>query len=131
MRYIAEKSISFSLKIKGRDESVRVSFSSLSTGGSSYSTDSEPIIEAMEKSPMYGKFYQRAAECLEENARSYKRATKQTQRKKNIVVDSVETWQDALEYLTENLGLAGEKLSTPDDILREAEEKGVSFPKLS
>ena len=64
MRYIAEKAISFSMMVKGRTDSVRVSFTSLSTGGSTYSTEEENIIEAMEKSPMYGKFYHRAPECV-------------------------------------------------------------------
>ena len=131
MRYIAESSISFSIKVKGRNDSVRVSFLPLSTGGSTYSTDSNTIVEAMEASPMYGKFYQRAPECVNESVKT-KRAVKQSAPRKRLTsVDTVESWQEAVEYLADNFGLNAGKLITPDDILREAEAKGVVFSKLN
>lgn len=130
MRYVSENSISFSIKVKGRLDSVRVSFNSLSTGGSTYSTDSEGVIEALEKSPMYGKFYQRAPECMNESVRCKKSAKQSSQKKKNISVDSVDSWQDAVEYLVTNCGADIRKLSTPSEILAVAETNGVVFPKL-
>lgn len=131
MRYIAESSISFSIRVKGRNDSVRVSFLPLSTGGSTYSTDSEPIIEAMESSPMYGKFYQRSHECLNECVRTKRAIKKAAPQKKQTVIESVESWQEAVEYLVENFDMNAARLTTPDDILREAEGKGVVFPKLN
>lgn len=131
MRYIAESSISFSIRVKGRESSVRVSFSSLSTGGSTFSTDSEALMEAMEQSPMYGTFYQRAPECMNESIRS-KKATKPAATKKKITeVPEVEGWQEAAEYLSAQFGVSKGKLITPDEILREAEMRGVVFPKLN
>lgn len=131
MRYIAEKAISFSMMVKGRTDSVRVSFTSLSTGGSTYSTEEENIIEAMEKSPMYGKFYYRAPECVNDSIKSKKTARATAFKKKPVEVDSVENWQEAVEYLVEQCGSNGDKLFAPEDILREAESKGVSFPRLN
>lgn len=131
MRYVSENSISFSIKVKGRPDSVRVSFNSLSTGGSTYSTDSEGVIEAMEKSPMYGKFYQRAPECMNECVRSKRAIKKAAPQNKQTMADSVESWQEAVEYLVEHFEMNAAKLTTPDDILREAEGKGVVFPKLN
>lgn len=131
MRYIAESSISFSIKVKGRNDSVRVSFLPLSTGGSTYSTESEAVIEAMESSPMYGKFYQRAPECINESIKTKKEPKEAAPRKKTILVDSVESWQEAVEYLVENFESNAAKLTTPDDILREGESKGVVFTKLN
>lgn len=131
MRYIAEKAISFSMMVKGRADSVRVSFTSLSTGGSTYSTEEENIIEAMEKSPMYGKFYHRAPECVNDSIKSKKTTRAAAFKKKPVEVDSVENWQEAVEYLVEQCGSNGDKLFAPEDILREAESKGVSFPRLN
>lgn len=131
MRYIAESSISFSIKVKGRNDSVRVSFLPLSTGGSTYSTESEAVIVALEESAMYGKFYQRAPECINESIKTKKEPKKAAPRKKTILVDSVESWQEAVEYLVENFESNAAKLTTPDDILREGESKGVVFTKLN
>lgn len=130
MRYISERNISFSMKVKGRKDSVRISFTSLSTGGSTYSTDSENVIEALEKSPMYGKFYHRAPECMNDSIRS-KREVKPVVPKKRVTdIDTVESWQEAAEYLIEKFGSTA-KLTTPEAIMREAEEKGVLFSRLN
>ena len=130
MRYISERNISFSMKVKGRKDSVRISFTSLSTGGSTYSTDSENVIEALEKSPMYGKFYHRAPECMNDSIRS-KREVKPVIPKRRVTdIDTVESWQEAAEYLIEKFGSTA-KLTTPEAIMREAEEKGVLFSRLN
>lgn len=129
MRYISDNVISFSIKVKGREDSVRVNFLPLSAGGSSYSTDAPSVVEAMEKSPMYGKVYRRAPECLNESVHAKKPA--RVQRKKLNVVGSVSTWQDAIEYLTDNYSVDRTKIATPDDVLKEADNLGLSFPNLN
>jgi hypothetical protein len=129
MRYISESSISFSIKIKGREDSVRVSFIPLSIGGSTYSTNSEAVMEALESSPMYGKFYNRAPECMFDSIHPKKtaKATKKSVKE----VSSVNGWQEAVEYLVENFGSNPGKIVTPEEILKEAEAKGVVFTQLT
>lgn len=129
MRYISDHVISFSIKVNGRSDSVRVNFLPLSSGGSSYSTEVESVMVAMEKSPMYGKVYRRAPECASDSIRAKKPV--KVFRKKPIEVDSVLGWQDAIDYLVENCGSHAGKLVTPDEILKEAEAKGVVFPRLN
>lgn len=128
MRYISESSISFSIKIKGREDSVRVSFIPLSMGGSTYSTNSEAVMEALESSPMYGKFYNRAPECMFDSIRPKK--TAKVSKKSVKEVSSVNGWQEAVEYLVENFGSNPGKIVTPEEILKEAEAKGVVFTQL-
>lgn len=128
MRYVSNNVISFSIKVKGRADSVRVNFLPLSHGGSSYTTEVESVVEAMEKSPMYGKVYQRAPECADDCLRVKKPV--KVFRKKPVSVDSVTGWQDAIDYLVENCGSHAGKLVTPEEILKEAEAKGVVFPRL-
>lgn len=130
MRYISDSVISFSIKVKGRAESVRVSFSPLSAGGSSYFTDVTSVMEAMEKSPMFGKKYRRAPECINDTIK-VKRVAREPARKKLLEVPSVGSWQDAIDYLTSNFGLPIDKLSTPEAILNEAAANGIVFPELS
>ena len=129
MRYISESSISFSLKVKGREDSIRVSFIPLSSGGSTYSTSEVAVMEALEKSPMYGKVYYRAPECMNDSF-SLKKTRTASPKKKVIEVDSVNGWQEAVEYLVENFGSNTGKMVTPDEILKEAEARGVVFTRL-
>lgn len=128
MRYISESSISFSIRVKGREDSVRVSFTPLSMGGSTYCTNSEAVMEALEKSPMYGKYYNRAPECMNDSIRP-KKAAKIPKKTVNEV-SSVNGWQEAVEYLVENFGSNPGKIVTPEEILKEAEAKGVVFTQL-
>lgn len=129
MRYISESSISFSLRVKGREDSIRVSFTPLSSGGSTYTTLEEAVMEALEKSPMYGKVYDRAPECMNESI-SQKKTRAAGPKKKTVQVDSVNGWQEAVEYLMENYGSDSGKMVTPDEILKEAEARGVVFTRL-
>lgn len=129
MRYISESVISFSIKVKGREDSVRVNFLPLSAGGSSYSTDVPSVVEAMEKSPMFGKVYSRAPECANDCTCDKKKV--KVFRKKPLAVDSVASWQDAIDYLVENCGSQAGKLVTPDEIQKEAEAKGIVFTGLN
>jgi hypothetical protein len=129
MRYISESSISFSLKVKGREDSIRVSFIPLSSGGSTYSTSEVAVMEALEKSPMYGKVYDRAPECMNDSF-SLKKTRTASPKKKVVQVDSVSGWQEAVEYLVENFGSNTGKMVTPDEILKEAEARGVVFTRL-
>lgn len=129
MRYISESSISFSLRVKGREDSIRVSFTPLSSGGSTYTTLEEAVMEALEKSLMYGKVYNRAPECMNDSFTPKKTRTA-SPKKKVVQVDSVNGWQEAVEYLMENYGSDSGKMVTPDEILKEAEARGVVFTRL-
>lgn len=129
MRYISSNVISFSMLVKDRKDSLRVNFLPVSTGGSSYSTDSEALIEALEKSPMFGNIYHRAPECVNETVGA-KKKTKTSVKNKKIEVAEVVSWQDAIEYLVNNHNADVGKMVTPDEILAEAELRNVEFPKL-
>ena len=129
MRYISNQSISFSICLNGKDNSVRVSFIPLSSGGSTYMTDNEALIAALEKSDMFNKVYRRAPECVNEEAKP-KRAAKKAAEKKLTQVAEVEGWQDAVEYLTDKCGSDASKLISPEAILNEAQAKGLAFPNL-
>lgn len=131
MRYISPSVISFSLRLKGREDSVRVDFTPLTAGGSTYSTDEQRVIEALEKSPMFGKFYNRAPECANEDVKPTKKATrKSAATPKKTEVTEVNGWQDAVEYLVNHHGCDASKLTSPATITAEAEKLGVTFPNL-
>lgn len=131
MRYISPSVISFSLRLKGREDSVRVDFTPLTAGGSTYSTDEQRVIEALEKSPMFGKFYNRAPECVNEDVKPTKKsARKSAAAPKNTEVTEVNGWQDAVEYLVNHHGCDASKLTSPATITAEAEKVGVTFPNL-
>lgn len=126
MRYISEDAISFSIRIEGRENSLRVNFSPVSSGGSTYSTDFPAAIKALEGSPMFGKVYFRAPECVGVTEEQPKKVVK----KRVIKVSAVKEWQDAAEYLVEKFGARPEALTTPDAIREEAEKNNVLFPEL-
>lgn len=126
MRYVSNQVISFSIRVKGKNESRRVSFTSQSTGGSTFTTDIPVLIEALESSPMYNSLYYRAAECIGASIRNAK--TVKTAAKKKIV-EEVTDWQDAIEYLSKFNVDCG-SLSSPDKILEEAANLGIEFPNL-
>lgn len=131
MRYISPSVISFSLRLKGREDSVRVDFTPLTAGGSTYSTDEQRVIEALEKSPMFGKFYKRAPECVNEDVKPTKKTTrKSAATPKKTEVTEVNGWQDAVEYLVNHHGCDASKLTSPATITAEAEKLGVTFPNL-
>ena len=131
MRYISPSVISFSLRLKGREDSVRVDFTPLTAGGSTYSTDEQRVIEALEKSPMFGKFYKRAPECVNEDVKPTKKsARKNAATPKKTEVTEVNGWQDAVEYLVNYHGCDASKLTSPATITAEAEKVGVTFPNL-
>lgn len=132
MRYISDKVISFSIRIEGRADSVRVNFLATSTGGSSFVTNSVPLAKALEKSKMYGSLYRRAPECVNETLKSKKQpAEKGVSKKRYEDVKGVSSWQDAVTYLAEKYGVEPNKLMTPESILQEAESKGIKFPDLA
>lgn len=127
MRYVSDKVISFSMAVDGKDNCVRVSFTARSTGGSTFSTQYPALIEALEKSDMYGRLYRRAPECMCDcKAKAEKSETK----KRVTLIPHVADWQDAVEYLTGQCGSDANVLSTPDSILKEAARCNVKFPNL-
>lgn len=131
MRYISPSVISFSLRLKGREDSVRVDFTPLTAGGSTYSTDEQRVIEALEKSPMFGKFYKRAPECVNEDVKPTKKSARKSATAPNKTeVTEVNGWQDAVEYLVNHHGCDASKLTSPATITAEAEKVGVIFPNL-
>lgn len=130
MRYISDKVISFSIRVKGSSNNVRVSFLSVSTGGSSFLTNSAPLVEAMEKSKMYGSLYRRAPECANETLKKKEPSGKAASKKRYEDVKGVSSWPDAVSYLVEGYGIEPDKLMTPESILQAAESKGIKFPDL-
>lgn len=131
MRYVSDNVISFSIRVAGRTDSARVNFLPVSSGGSTYSTDIKPLIEALEKSSMFGKVYRRAPECEEDVIQKKEvKARKVKAVPKTVKVEEVKDWQDAVIYLVENHGVRREKLVAPELILKEAENAGIEFPNL-
>ena len=128
MRYVSNHVISFSIKTKDRQESRRVNFTSNSNGGSSFTTDNLPLIEAMEASPMFNNIYERAPESVGEIVGKKPRKKKEEPKKK--AVESVGDWQDAIEYLVTEFGCDASILGNPEAILTEAAKQGVEFPNL-
>lgn len=126
MRYVSDQVISFSIKVKGKAESRRVSFIAQSTGGSSFTTDIPVLIEALESSTMFGSLYRRAPECAEVYIKKL-RVSKPTLKKR--VVEQVNDWQDAIDYLAK-YDIEQSCLNCPAKILEEAAKLGIEFPKL-
>lgn len=130
MRYISDSVISFSIVPEGSSKSVRVSFSSHSNGGSTFSTESEPLIKAMEKSEMFGRIYRRASECVDVKV-GVKARTPKAAAPVLKSVPNVTTWQEAAEYLKENEGVDADLIKTPASILKAATDKGIKFEELN
>lgn len=126
MRYVSDQVISFSIKVKGKSDSRRVSFTAQSTGGSSFTTDIPVLIEALESSTMFGSLYKRAPECSDAVIKKTK--TAKTAPKKKIV-EEVNDWQDAIDYLYK-YDIEHSCLNCPAKILEEAAKLGIEFPKL-
>lgn len=136
MRYIASSVISFSVSINGRDKRVR--FNPVMDGGSSYVTNIDAEIEALEALSSFKRGVFRRAlgsekevvSKVENDGKKGKggRPKKAEGGSEKEVVDSVTTWQEAAEYLSEKCG--SEALTEPDTILEEAGKKGVTFPNL-
>lgn len=127
MRYVSDKVISFSVRVDGRENSVRVNFTARSTGGSTFSTQAEDLIKALEKNEMYGKVYRRAPEC----ACGRKPRKAQPESRRVLIVAGVSDWQDAIDYLVDKCGSDAGVLVTPEKILAEAAARGVKFPELT
>lgn len=132
MRYISDNVISFSMVIEPGKGSARISFTANSNGGSSYYTDSEAVIKAMEASPMFGVVYRRASECIDEQVGQKKKAVRKAKEEPKLTpVNEVTGWQDAIEYLVSNCESDASKLSSPEAILKEAATKNIWFPNLN
>lgn len=133
MRYVSDRVISFSIKVKGQEDSARVNFTACSNGGSTFSTQAPKLVEALEHSPMYGKVYRRAPECACDCSKpGRKAAPKKCDTEKRVkLVPGITGWQDAAEYLVNNCGSDAARLNSPDAILAEAAEKSVKFPDLN
>jgi hypothetical protein len=85
----------------------------------------------MEESPMFGKFYNRAPECVNEDLKPARKNTrKSAATPKKTEVTEVNGWQDAVEYLVNYYGSDASKLTSPAMITTEAEKVGVTFPNL-
>ena len=130
MRYISDSVISFSINVPGCESSARVTFSPLSFGGSTFSTESEALIKALESSEMYGSVYKRAPECVKEKVSAKKETAKTEEPAPLQAIDSVEEWQDAVAYLVENFKSKASQLKSPEHILKEAAKYNVWFPNL-
>lgn len=127
MKYISDLNISFSLLVNGVDK--RFSFSPRTQGGSMYIVKSNAEIKALEASNMYGRIYRRAEDQPAELKTGKRgRSAKQEQDVKDV--NSISSWQEAIDYLSENFGSSRENLRTPDEILMEAVKKGVRFVNL-
>ena len=129
MRYISDSIISFSIKVQGREGNARVSFSPRTSGGSTFSTDSESLIKALESNEMFGRVYRRAPECLVEQS-PRKKASKTSEKQQLTAIDGGEGWQDAIDHLVDNYGVKASSLTSPDVILKEAAKYNIWFPNL-
>lgn len=110
-----------------------MNFTGCSNGGSTFSTNKPKLIEALEKSDMFGKIYRRAPECVNISLRPEKKVSqKKTEDAVKVkLVPGISGWQDAAEYLVSNFGSNAEKLTTPDLILEEAARHNVKFPEIN
>lgn len=131
MRYVSNKIVSFSIRVKGSENSVRINFQACSTGGSTYITDKQPVIEAMESSDMFGRVYRRAPECASGQVTHKRRPRAARQEPKLKDVQEVGSWQEAAEYLSSQFGISESSVITPDSILNKAAENGVRFPNIN
>lgn len=131
MRYVSDRVISFSLTINNIDRRIR--FIPVTRGGSIYVTDNKEEIEALENSPMFGNVYSRSEEqdCGKAEDGKGKPGRKTGNRfKKEQPVKGVDTWQGAIEYMVDQCGSDREAMTTPDEILKEAQRLNLSFPNI-
>lgn len=130
MRYISDRVISFSLAVNGVDRRIR--FIPLTKGGSIYITDNKDEMKELEKSTMYGSVYKRSEMQTEEdcdNINSRKRR-KASGKQKIQSVNGVDSWQEAIEYMVDKHGADRNVMSTPEEILKEAERLNLCFPNI-
>jgi len=121
MRYISNRNISFSLMIG--NTSKQFDFLSQSNGTSIYVTDDSNEIKVLEASDMFKNGLYKRVEG-EKDPKPVKEKKEELK-----VVKKIATLQDAIEYLV-NLGVDATSLTTPDEIVKAATEKGVSFPNM-
>lgn len=129
MRYISDLNISFSLLVNGVDK--RFSFTPCARGGSMYIAKNKEEIKALEASDMYGRVYRRMegqaeGEVADTSPTRAGHAAKAPAKVKDV--KGVETWQEAVEYLSDKC--EREKLTTPEEILAEAARRGIRFPDI-
>lgn len=130
MRYVSERVISFSLTVNGVDRRIR--FIPLTKGGSIYITDNKDEMKELEKSKMYGSVYKRLEMQTEEdcdNINSRKRR-KISGKQKIQSVNGVDSWQEAIEYMVDKHGIDRNGMTTPEEILKEAERLNLCFPNI-
>ena len=130
MRYISDRVISFSLAVNGVDRRIR--FIPLTKGGSIYITDNKDEMKELEKSTMYGSVYKRSEMQAEkdcDNINSGKRR-KTSGKQKIQSVNGVDSWQEAIEYMVDKHGADRNVMSTPEEILKEAERLNLCFPNI-
>jgi len=125
MRYISQRIISFSVNIGGK--SKRVSFTPKMDGGSLYLTKDLNEIKAIEATDMFKNGVFSRAAGQDDPVKDRKVIDPIIISLKGI--KTIKTLQDAVEYLV-NLGVDATSLTTPDEIVKAATEKGVSFPNM-
>jgi len=103
--------------------SKQFEFLSQSNGTSIYVTDNSEEIKSLEASDMFKNGLYKRVEG-EKDPKPVKEKKEELKPIKKIT-----TLQDAVEYLV-NLGVGATSLTTPDEIVKAATEKGVSFPNM-
>ena len=103
--------------------SKQFDFLSQSNGTSIYVTDDSNEIKVLEASDMFKNGLYKRVEG-EKDPKPVKEKKEELK-----VVKKIATLQDAIEYLV-NLGVDATSLTTPDEIVKAATEKGVSFPNM-
>ena len=128
MRYISKLNISFSLDVNGNDKRFR--FTSCMDGGSIYVTDEAAEIEALEKSDMYNRVYERHPSCVDEEiqSKSKKKPGRKSTEMKEVL--EVTNWQEAKEYLVDNCEVEEDTVDNPEKIMEAAQKCKVTFPNL-
>ena len=117
--YKAKSHISITVTLRGAN--AHVSFSPLTGGGSTYTTNDAEMQAALEAHPKFGKLF-KAIEVKPVEVK--KKAAPKKDEGNKVKVNSAD---DAKEYLIDKFGISRTKLRTIKAIKEAAEKKGIVF----
>ena len=128
-KYISHSDIAFNARLEsGGHRHIR--FDTLSTGGSTFSTDDPALIEALERLPFYGSLFRREADPEVAVALPPEPIGDLDADPTTIAgAENVTSFAEARAYLKE-MGVQG-KLMSKAEVAVAAREHGVEFPNLT
>lgn len=128
--YKANTNVSINVVLQKSKKNLHISFSPLSNGNSTFTTDNEEIIKAIESHYNYGKLFRlhetlKTAEMkISKGAADDNRTAPERTASKTVTVPDIASAKD---YLADVCGISRTVLRTERSIMEQAEANGIRF----